>query len=311
MLENLRKKATDSAIVKKTKAKGERVILPGLEGMTIADFYRFFKEAYSKGNISMRGAAISFNVMLAILPLLLTLISIIPYVPIDNFQNDVLHWILDSMPTDLHNMFGDVLHDLCHQQHGLVLSISTLLTVYYASSSINATLSAFNKSYQVSLQISPIKRRMLSIVLLFGISILAAIAGIVSILGSMALHKLYAEGYLNSSALFVLIEIVKLAITFFLTLFAISTLYNAGNPDHKKFKLISTGTVLATVVVMLASTGFAYYAAHFGSYNKLYGSLGSIIVLLFWVYISARILLLGFELNNKTLDLKKAKQSSE
>ena len=92
---------------------------------------------------------------------------------------------------------------------------------------------------------------------------------------------------------------IKWVVVFFMLILGITILYNFGNPEMKKFKFVSAGSSLAALVIILASVGFITYATNFGNYNELYGSLGSLIVLLLWINLCSRILLIGFELTTK------------
>ena len=136
-------------------------------------------------------------------------------------------------------------------------------------------------------------------------SIIINTAFILIILGEELVSLLHEGLSLNATITYFAGHIVKWLIVFFRLIFGISILYNFGNPETNKFKFTSAGASLAAIVIILASIGFMQYATHFGSYNELYGSLGSLIVLLLWVNLCSRILLIGFELTTK-VEIKKA-----
>jgi len=272
---------------------------PGFEGMNLYQLIMFLGKSFKEGNFSIRGAAISFNLILAIFPLLLVLLALIPYIPIEGFQMQVLAEITQFIPENIAPFIVPTLEDLILEKHYFVLSIGFVLTIYYASNSITAILRSFNSSFQIELKRNPIKQRLIALFLSLIWAIFSLGAIILMVLGEDLIILLQESMSINESITYYLGHGIKWIVVFLMLIFGITILYNFGNPQMKNFKFMSAGSSLAAVVIILASVGFITYATNFGSYNELYGSLGSLIVLLIWVNLCSRILLIGFELTTK------------
>ena len=283
----------------------ENIQPPGFEGLSIYDLVLFLLRSFKEGNYSIRAAAISFNLILAIFPLLLVILALIPYLPIDGFQASVLAELIGVVPSDMRPFLVPTLEDLVLQKHYFVLSIGFVLTVYYASNSINSILSSFNSSFQIELKRHPIKQRLIALSLSLVWALLSLGAIVLIILGEELIQLINNSLSLDHTAAYYLGHGIKWIIVFFMLILGITVLYNFGNPEVKKFKFVSAGSSLAALVIILASIGFIAYATNFGNYNELYGSLGSLIVLLVWVNLCSRILLIGFELTTKIGQIKK------
>lgn len=284
----------ESKIFRTTVLWAKKIIIPGFEGLSLFEIVDFLIEALKRGGLATKGTAIAFGIFLAFFPCIIFFLSLIPYVPIDNFQNDLLAEIFGLMPDGIRPMVEDTIHDLILKKHSGVLSVGFLLTFYFASNSINSILKSFNNSYQFEIKQNPIKQRLLSFGLLLLFTILIVLAVVIILFGESAISYL-EMGFVTS----IMLNIFKWLIILFLIFIAISMLYNVGNPERVKWRVISAGTSLTTVVIILTSLGFGYYIDNFGKFNELYGSIGSLIAFLIWIQICSRILLIGFELSAK------------
>lgn len=290
----LKNKIFNSTAYLKLSEWAKKIIIPGFEGLSLFEIIKFLNDALKKGGLATKAAAIAFGIFLAFFPSIIFFLSLIPYVPIDNFQHDLLAEIFGLMPDGIRPMVEETINDLILKKHNAVLSIGFLLTFYFASNSINSILSAFNSSFQFEIKQNPIKQRLLSFGLLILFSILVVLAVVIILFGETAISW-FDLGMVTT----IVLNIFKWLIILFLLFLAISLLYNVGNPERVKWKIISAGTSLTTVVIILTSLGFGYYIDNFGKFNELYGSIGSLIAFLIWIQICARILLIGFELSAK------------
>jgi membrane protein len=272
---------------------------PGFEGMNLYDLTVFLTRSFKEGDYAIRAAAISFNLILSIFPLLLVILALIPYLPISGFQASVLAEIKLFIPDNMNELIIPTLEDLILEKHYFVLSIGFILTIYYASNSINTILRSFNSSFQIDLKRHPIKQRLIALSLSLVWAFLSLGAIVLMILGEDLIILMQESLSINETITYYLGHGIKWVVVFFMLILGITILYNFGNPEMKKFKFISAGSSLAALVIILASVGFITYATNFGNYNELYGSLGSLIVLLLWINLCSRILLIGFELTTK------------
>ncbi|MFT4683371.1 MAG: membrane protein [Flavobacteriales bacterium] len=277
----------------------------GFEGLSLYAVAKFFIEGIQKGAISTRASAISFQLFLAIFPVLIMLLSLIPMIPIDNFQDDLFGYIQQFFPGDTFSLVDEIVADLLTKSHNTVFSVGFILSVFYASNSVNAILQGFNGAYHLEARGNPIIIRLLSVLLLLVLSLLMVIAISLIIFSGVAFEKLIELELLHEDMVFML-SVAKWIITFLLIYGAISILYNIGDLKDRKWKTTSAGATLTTILFIITSTLFAWFVNNFASYNRLYGSLGTLLILLIWTNVNSTILLVGFELNTS---IKKAKSN--
>ena len=281
----------------------DQIPLPGFEGITILNLFQFLKEVFQKGNFALRSAAVSFRFFIALFPTLIFLLSLIPYLPIDGVKENLLVMSAEFIPTVIYDVFESTVNGLFTKRYSALLSIGFLLSLYYASSGINTLLTAFSQSYQIKLQNSYLKQQILSlgIFLLIMLIFLSAIA--LSILGN------YLTSQWQSIEVEYLVGVFQILLQILFMIFGIAILYHFGNPHTHKFKLINAGTLFATIVIFLATKGLSFYFSNFNVYNKIYGSIGSLLISLIWLNVVSYVLIIGFELYTKASEIKKRYRS--
>ena len=286
----------------------DRVSLPSFEGITLLNLFQFFKEVFSEGNFAIRSAAVSFHFFVAIFPTLIFLLSLIPYFPIDGIHEKILLMAENMMPTTIYGVFENTVNELFTRKHNTLLSVGFLLSLYYASSGVNTLLTAFSQSYQLKLKNNYLKQQLLSLAIFVVIILISITAAAVSIV-SEQIHS-----YMGSIGSSVLIKFIfglfhyLLELTMVLT--AIGILFHFGNPNSKKFKLLNVGSLFSTLVILMATWGLSIYFSNFNVYNKIYGSIGSLLIALVWINVVSYVLIIGFELYTKTGTLKNQMKNS-
>lgn len=298
MLERLKTIFLNNIIVRTAIKWSSHIRLPGFEGMTLYDTIAFLFESFQKAQYGTRSAAISFKFFTAIFPSLVFLLSLIPYIPIDHFQEDLLFYLSEALPSNAFSLVEETMNDLITRKHNVLLSIGFLFSLYYASNGLNALLNSFNNSYQIEVKRNPIKQRLISfggfaVITIFIIAVISSL-----IIGEIAIKTLFQGGLSQIGS--ILFHLIRWVIIIGGTIFSVSTLYNIGNPGRKQWKFFSAGATLATIIIILASKGLIYYFDNFGKYNELYGSIGSLLIVLIWIQTISYILLIGFELSTRT-----------
>ena len=281
----------------------DQIPLPGFEGITILNLFQFLKEVFQKGNFALRSAAVSFRFFIAIFPALIFLLSLIPYLPIDGIKENLLFMSAELMPTIIYDVFVSTVNSLFTRRYNALLSIGFLLSLYYASSGINTLLTAFSQSYQIKLQNSYVKQQALSL----GIFLLIILIFLSAI--SLSIFGNYLASHMKSSGIMLLLDVFQILLQILFVIFGIAILYHFGNPHTRKFKLINAGTLFATIVIFLATKGLSFYFSNFNVYNKIYGSIGSLLISLIWLNVVSYVLIIGFELYTKASEIKKKYRS--
>ena len=280
---------------KQLTAWSKKIILPGFEGMTLYVTLHFLFESFSKSQYGIRSSAISFKFFMALFPGIIFFLSLIPYIPIENFQSNLLEGLNNLLPKDVYALIENTINDLINHKHSGVLSIGFFLSLYFASNGINTMLTAFNSSHQLQLKRKPIRQRLISLGIFGIISALFIIALSAIMLGEyFAYNKDYQSlGFMIRTGY----QFLKWGIIIISLILAISTLYNIGNTERTEWKFISAGATLSTIIIIIASYGLTFFFANFGKYNELYGSIGSLLMILIWVNVASYIMLVGFELS--------------
>ncbi len=279
-------------VVKFIKAS-RKIILPGFEGLSLYIVSKFFLQGLIKGTINMRATSLAFSFFLALFPSIIFLFTLIPFIPIDNFQDNLLDILKNLMPHSAFEATEDTITDIVKNQRGDLLSVGFFTALYFSTNGFNAMINSFNESYHESETRSVLHQRLVSLLLVIITVVLVCIA-IGMIVFSEYSFTLLLD---NDSALYYLLLFGKWIILVLLCFTFISFNYYLGPKRKSRWKFFSVGSYFATVLTVISSIGFSYYVNNFGNYNKLYGSIGTLIVVMLWLYINSLILLLGLDLN--------------
>ena len=275
----------------------KRIVLPGFDGMSLYNVASFFFQGIFKGSITTRASSIAFSFFLAVFPMIIVFFTLIPFIPIENFQEALLN-ILDSvLPHQVQPIVHSTVVDIISRPRGGLLSVTFVMAIVFATNGFHSIIEAFNNTYHTLETRSWIKQKLVSSLLFFIISIIIIVSIVLLIAGDAFLQFLYEKEILTNQIAFYLLAISKWIILIAMFFFTISFIYYLAPAKVSKFRFISAGSTLATLLSLLASLGFNYYVQNFSNYNALYGSIGTLLIILFWIYFNAIILLIGFELN--------------
>ena len=260
------------SLKRKVEIYTDEIFLPGFEGLSLWQLIKIFFEGFAKGSVTTRASAISFKVILALAPTVILLFTLIPFIPIDNFQEDLITGIKQVLPPAVFDFVESNILSLINNKYGTFLSISFALGVYYASNSAHALLQGLKESYYLENKQPGWKQRLYSVILLLVLPIFLGTAFLIQTLASSLLNELLQIGILESFEKYIFFA-AKWIIILLLMLLAVSTLYNLAIENRKRWKIISPGTLFSTFLIVIASEAFSYYVTHFGQFNKFYGSL--------------------------------------
>lgn len=287
----------------------KHIVLPGFSGMNLYDVARFFIEGLEKGAITTRASSIAFNFFLALFPALIFFFTLIPYIPVDNFQEILLGLLGEVLPPSTNESAFTTITDIINHPRGGLLSFGFLMALYFSTNSINSLMEAFNSSYHISESRGMWKQRLIALWLTLMLSLMLIVAVVLIVFTQFAGNYFVDLGILKQSSI-TLMVIGKWIILLAFLFGGLSVLFQYGPSKKTHWSLISPGSILATVFIIITSMGFGLYIDHFGQYNKLYGSIGTLIVILLWMYFNAIVMLIGFELNASIFSAKKHVKSS-
>jgi membrane protein len=275
----------------------QQIVLPGFGGFSIYHISRFFFHALFQGNLVNRAAAIAFRIFLAFFPAIIVLLTLIPFIPVPDFQEKLLGAFRNMLPGEVYHFIEGLLHDLVLRKHSALLSLSFVFGLFLASNSVNAVLQGFQHSTFVTEWYQPWKQRLISLLLMFLLTLLSVVATAVLTISSWGRSLIHqgTDGFhwLESVGF----GIVRWATSVMLVLVAVSLLYHAGTPGKKKFQLVTPGAVLTIILIFALSRALAFVFTNVTDYNALYGSIGVIIAVQLWLYFNMIVLLIGYELN--------------
>jgi membrane protein len=281
--------------------------LPGLEGLSLYDLLEMYVLGIIHGALTIRASAVAFSFFMAIFPFLLFIIILIPYLPFEGFQSDFLNFLDASLPPNTSDFFNqNIFENINKNRGGGLISSVFFISMFLMSNGVNAVFSGFENSYHQQFNRSFINQYLYA----FGVSIILVIILIITIIGIgfseiYLIHPLYDTLNIEDTTteLFWL-DASKFLFFVVMIYLIIAVLYFFGTKDGKQSRFFSVGALFTTLLVLLNSYLFGFYIENFSNYNQLYGSIGALLILLFYLWLNAIILLLGFELNASLQQLK-------
>ena len=287
------------------KQKAKLIYIPGFEHVNLYQVIKFLFKQLNTLGLYDRASAISFNLIMALPAGFLFLFSIIPYFPSSlKVKKQILSVFKDISPnSSTYKFILDIINDLLSQHVG-VFSFGFLLLLFYASNAMTGIIRSFDKSI---MQNKPffLHQRMRAIRLTI-ILFLLVFASLLVLIGQDQLTTLLREIFnIKRKTIIPYWNSVRWGVIILLLFFGNAFIYKYAPFIKEKWSLMSPGALLSTLLMLLTTLGFSYWVNHFSSYNKIYGSIGTVLVVMTLVYINALILLIGFELNVSIELLKK------
>jgi len=280
------------------------VVLPGFRPLPLYTIMVFFFGELKKSSLVNRASSLAYSFMLAFFPGTIFLFTLIPFIPINHFQDKLLDVLSVILPANAFTAFKSTMVDIVKNQNGKLLSFGFISALYFAANGVYNLMQAFNKSSLMVESRSWLKRQLIALTLTVVISFSLLFAITILIAGQTAISYLQTKVLSQWHFWLYLIALVRWAIVIFIFFAVVSILYRYGPAHKRRWKFLSPGSILATTLAVLTSLGFSYYINNFSSYNKIYGSIGTLIVMMIWLYLNSLIILIGFELN-ASVDLSK------
>lgn len=280
------------------------IYLPGFEGVSLFDSLNFFRKQIFSNKFYSKASAVSFSFLMALPPLLLFFFTLIPYMPLPeqkivSVMNEMLALTAPN-PTIQHSISKIITNFITHKKN-VLLSFSVLLTLYYSSNGMMGLMNTFEKQLPGFKGRNWFKQRVIAL----GLTLLL----IISIL--FLITYMIFQSWVSSSLEFdflknlTFVKLVAYIGILIISLLTISFIYRYGTPSVKRLRIISPGAIIATLLITLVTQLFFYAVNNLVHYDKIYGSIGTLIIFMIWVNLVAQILLIGFELNASIIVNKK------
>lgn len=285
-----------------------KAYLPGLNGFSLYDVWNPFVKQLRKTSMVERASGISFNIVMAIPPTLIFIFTLIPYLPISrSFINQLFGLIRDIIPGEKNNaVIIHFLRDFIDQPRNELLSFGLLLAIFFSSNAMMGVLRAFDKNYPGFNKRKGIQKRTIALKLTLLVFTLIFFCVLLLVAQDVVLKYLGVKSALLRS----IIHNTRWLLIILLTFYIVSFIYRHGPPVTKKWPLLTPGAIIATSLMILATALFSYWVTHFSNYNKVYGSIGAVFILMSLIYLNSLALLMGFELNVVLSHLRMQKRES-
>ena len=285
----------------------KKIKLNSFYNLSLYDILFFFYKGVKQGAITTRASSLAFNFFLAFFPSIIVLFTLIPYIPIVDLQDTLMELITTILPPHTNEIAFATIYDIINNPRSGLLSIGFVLTIFFATNGVNSLIEAFNSSYHINESRSIIQQRLLSLGITFLLSCILMITILLIMFSKTVVNYLIITEIIeNKSIEYILFG--KWMVIIIMLFVGISIIYHFGPTIKKKFKLFTPGSIISTCLIIVTSSFFNYYISNFAEYNKVYGSIGTLIIILLWMYINSIILLIGFELNASIFNAKEQKK---
>ena len=305
MSSEIEKKLNKIPIVRNLVKLLKLVILPGFNGLSLYHLLEIYTVGIIEGTFSSRASSIAYSFFIALFPFLLFILNLIPVIKVEDFQNRFLIFIEELLPPQTQEFFFPVIEDIALNPRNSLISVTFFLTLFLTANGVNSIFSAFEYSVHVNINRNFFKQYFVATL----VSILLAILLLITIgsilYGEYLISELKANAYIEND--FFWVNFLQYTIFIIMLYTAISTLYHFGVREGREIRFFSVGALITTLLFLLTTYFFGVYINNFSNYNELYGSIGALLIMMFYIWINSNLLLLGFELN---ISLRRLKDKS-
>jgi membrane protein len=267
-----------------------------INGVSKKQFLLDLNQEITDDNVYNGAAALGFYLTLAIFPAIILLMTIIPFLPIEQVDEAIMDLLGQALPDEAYGMVAGVVSEVTRDRRGGLLSFSLIGTLWAASTGMYAIMQQLNITYDVKEGRSFLRARAIALMLslMFGLLVIGAFSLIV--LGGVFQDFIGTQlGF--SDALIRIFIIFRWIIIVLALLLGFAMIYYYAPNVEQKFVFITPGSVLGVILIIIASLGFVFYTSNFDDYTATYGSIGAMIILMIWLYIVGLVILVGSEIN--------------
>ena len=273
--------------------------------LSLYKFLKLFLYNIDEDEIVDRANGVSFNFILAIFPTIIFLFTLIPYVTTyfpDVNTESIMKFLGEMMPPSMYDVVSSTVFDIISNQRGGLLTFGFIFALYLATNGMMALMRAFNACYRTVERRNFLRMRITATGLTFMLALGLFMAIILLVVGQIVIDYVtsHAEelSQLNLDVFSIyLLFVLRFVVIFIVFFVAVSCIYYFGPAVHYNWSFFSIGSFIATLACLGISYGFSFYVTNFGSYNKVYGSIGALIALMIWIQLLTLVLLFGYEIN--------------
>lgn len=265
-------------------------------------FFKKLVQKFLKDETTDLAAQLAYFFLLSVFPLLLFILTLLPYFSLQTDQ--VVAFIQNRAPGDAGSLIADNVRSILSEPRGGLLSIGLIATLWTASGGVGALIRSINRAYEVKETRSFVKVKLLSIALTIAMVFVISITLILPVFGEVIFGAIQSIVFIPSG-FEILFQALRWVVGFGITVFVLMMLYRVAPNATLKLKEVLWGSVFATIGWLVISVGFSFYVTNFGNYDATYGTLGGIIILMVWFYLTGLILIVGGQVNATLHQLRK------
>ena len=284
--------------------------MPLVRELHLYEVVSVFIKGMADGNLANRAGSIAYSFFLAIFPGFLFLFTLIPFFPIQGLEAEVFNLLQRVLPPDTYEATRGTISDILGNKRSGLLSFGFISAMFFATSGIRGLIDNFDQTAHALEERNLWQKLTVSLGLTIVVAILFIMGVIVIIFSSNVLNDFLSFLHIGEISPLI-IEMSRFLLLLFLVFSGITLLYNFGSKAGRHWPFFSPGAILATFLIVLTSLGFSFYVSNFAQYNKLYGSIGTVMVIMVWIYLNAMVLLIGFELNASISQAKKSPKEND
>ncbi len=279
------------------KAWAMKVSLPGFKKVPVYQVMVFFFREINNDRITLRAASVAFYLILALFPGILFLFTLVPYFPLEGFHETLMGELQSVMPASVFEFLHTAIEDILSVQRFDLLSVGFLTAFFFSTNGVIAIMDSFNKSLPGFRTRSFLFKRWIAIKITFFLALLLIFSVTLIIGGDKLVPWLASVLNLTDPAGKFLLSLIRWILLILLFFFSVATIYFYGPARTEKWRFISTGATVATILSIATSLIFSWVVNYFNLYNKIYGSIGAVLGAMLWFFLNSLVLLIGFELN--------------
>lgn len=284
--------------------------LPGFDSVPVYDVAIFFIKEIKRNSLPLRSKSIAFSFLFALFPALLFIFTLIPFLGIETLNEKNIEALLRSvLPSgDFYNFIFGTLNEVLTEKRSGLLTGSFLLSGYLTTNGVLAMMASFDKSYEQYKKRSTLHARWIATKISFFLVLMFLISVVLIVIGQDVFSYGFSLLDINSSFTRFVVTFMRYFVIVMLFFFSISLIYYYGPSTKRKYRFISPGATVATFMSLFATVGFSFYVTYFNRYNTIFGSIGTVMLLMLWFNLNAFVLLIGYELNASIYLNKKNKK---
>lgn len=283
-------------VIRNVRAFSFRFYPPGFRGISFGEVFNFYLSAIKDSSVFERAYSASFKFFMALFPGLIFLMTVIPFLPFDNFHKQILTTLEEFIPWQIYQLVEQTFIDVIKRKNTGLLSLGFFIAMFFTTNGMNGLMRAFNDSALITYNVKRLKQRLKAMVLTFFLIVVLFITVLFIVYSSKYFYVIYKNGYV-SNGIYKLLLLTKWVGLFGILYLSIATIFFFSPSKKIRHSFFSPGALASTFCIILFTFLFTFYIDNFSNYNKIYGILGTFPILLIWIFLNVLSMLIGFELN--------------